>query len=147
MFYTYPPCGLVPGPSPTLLRDSLTDITVVAVPITVSTDNLIADEELSAMRPDAVINNISRGSKVKEHSVLAAIRDRRVNGYAADVFETEPAGSGEDCVLLSDDAKGLNLALTPLLAWCSDLTKENLLEMVRVNIRRCADGQDGTVGV
>src|SRR3569833_2888197 len=99
MFYTYPPCGLVPGPSPTILRDSLTDITVVAVPITVSTDNHNADEEQSAKRPDAVIINISRGSIVNEHSVLAAVRVRRGFGYAADVFETEPAGSVDDCVL------------------------------------------------
>ncbi len=71
--------------------------------------------------------------------------ERRVFGYGTDVFEKEPAASGADSVLLGEDARGLNLVLTPHVAWKSDLTTENVTKMIQANIKRWAEGAPGTV--
>src|SRR4051812_11151441 len=76
-------------------------VLMLACPLTPSTKNLISTTELARMRPDTIVINISRGGLVDERAVVAALRERKIWGYGTDVFETEPAGSAEESVLLS----------------------------------------------
>ncbi|KXH57978.1 D-isomer specific 2-hydroxyacid dehydrogenase [Colletotrichum salicis] len=86
------------------------------VPLTAETKNLVGEAEMATMRPDTVIINVGRGGTVNEAALVAALREGRISGAATDVYEVEPAGSGRDSVLLGEEAKSLNLTLTPHLA-------------------------------
>ncbi|KAK2014436.1 D-isomer specific 2-hydroxyacid dehydrogenase [Colletotrichum eremochloae] len=113
------------------------------VPLTPDTRNLISGRELALMRSDAVVVNVGRGGTVDEAALLAALRAGGIAGAATDVFEVEPAGSGQDSVLLGDGARGVNLTLTPHLAWCADQTRVNIRRVVGENIRQFTSGEKG----
>lgn len=49
------------------------------------TENLIGAAELDAMRPDALLVNVSRGELLDEDAVAAALDDGRIGGVALDV--------------------------------------------------------------
>ncbi|KDN63371.1 putative D-isomer specific 2-hydroxyacid dehydrogenase [Colletotrichum sublineola] len=115
----------------------------LVVPLTPDTRNLISGRELSLMRSDAVVVNVGRGGTVDEAALLAALRAGEIAGAATDVFEVEPAGSGQDSVLLGDGARGVNLTLTPHLAWCADQTRVNIRRVVGENIRQFTSGEKG----
>ncbi|EGY17164.1 hypothetical protein VD0002_g9806 [Verticillium dahliae] len=116
----------------------------VVVPHTPETVNLIATEEIATMRPDAVLINVGRGGTIDEAALLAAVREGRLYGVATDVFATEPAGSGADSVLLGKDVQenGLNVVLSPHLAWCADTTRLNVVRVVGENLKTYFTGGD-----
>ena len=70
-----------------LLRWS--DYLVLAASLTPATTHIIDVEALREMRHGCLLINPSRGSLVDEAAVLAALREGRLGGYAADVFEME----------------------------------------------------------
>lgn len=112
----------------------------ITLPLTPQTRNTIGFEELQTMRRDAVLINVGRGGLVDETALVQALRQRLIHGAATDVFEHEPAGSGQDSVLLSEEAKGLNLTLTPHLAWCADQTTVNMRKIIVENLKEFLRG-------
>ncbi|KAJ4324687.1 hypothetical protein N0V84_003812 [Fusarium piperis] len=112
----------------------------ITLPLTPQTRKAIGSQELQSMRREAVLVNVGRGGVVDETALAHALRQGLVHGAATDVFEHEPAGSGQDCVLLSEEAKGLNLTLTPRLAWCADQTTVNLQEILVENVKEFLQG-------
>ncbi|MCR9125792.1 MAG: D-2-hydroxyacid dehydrogenase [Rhodobacteraceae bacterium] len=71
----------------------LADHVVVSVPLIDSTRGLIGARELAAMRPDAVLIDISRGGVVRGDALIDALGAGHLKGAALDVFETEPLPS------------------------------------------------------
>lgn len=59
-------------------------------PLTPETRGLIGEQELGAVRPEAVLVNTSRGPLVQLDPLLDALRGGRLAGAALDVFEHEP---------------------------------------------------------
>lgn len=115
----------------------------LVVPLTPETRDLIGAPELAGMRPDAVVVNVGRGGTVDEAALVDALRRGGISGAATDVYETEPAGSGRDSVLLGEAARDLNLTLTPHLAWCADQTRVNVRRVVGENLRAFVRGEEG----
>lgn len=140
--YDYLPHEVPVGrtPSHTVIRRAT--VLFVVVPLNPETRHIIGAPELDAARPDCIVVNVGRGGTVDERALLAAVRERRIYGAATDVFETEPAGSDADSVLLSREVRkeGLNLVLTPHLAWCADTTRMNIRRVVGENIRTFVNG-------
>jgi phosphoglycerate dehydrogenase-like enzyme len=77
---------------PDQLRAALgeADVVVVAAPHTLATRGLIGARELSVMKSDAVLVNVSRGRLVDEAALASALGKGRIAGAALDVFEREP---------------------------------------------------------
>ncbi len=63
-------------------------------PLTDATRNIINDEALSRMKPDAILINAARGGIVDEAALAEALKAGRLGGAALDVFETETADCG-----------------------------------------------------
>lgn len=66
------------------------DYVLVCAPLTESTRGLLGAHAFSAMKPTAVLVDISRGGVVDEGALLASLREGRLGGAALDVFATEP---------------------------------------------------------
>jgi lactate dehydrogenase-like 2-hydroxyacid dehydrogenase len=113
---------------------------MVAMPLAPETKNLISERELALMRPDAIVINVGRGGTINEAAAVVALRERRIWGVATDVFEVEPAGSDQDSALLAAAAEGLNVTLSPHVAWCADQTKINIAEVVTGNVEEYLRG-------
>jgi len=115
---------------------------ILVLPRVPGTVGLISTQELALMRPDAVVVNVARGGIVDERAIVAALSKRQIHGYATDVFEQEPASSETDSALFAAEARGLNLVLSPHLAWSSDLTKVNIRRTLQENVRHWLEGRD-----
>jgi phosphoglycerate dehydrogenase-like enzyme len=63
---------------------------ILSLPETAATSQMIGSAELSTMRPDAVLLNLSRGGIVDEAALSGALGDGSLRGAALDVFRTEP---------------------------------------------------------
>ena len=66
------------------------DYIVVCAPLLDSTRGLLDEKAFDAMKPGAVLVDVSRGGIVRQAPLLEALRTRRLAGAALDVFETEP---------------------------------------------------------
>ncbi|ROW07393.1 hypothetical protein VMCG_03855 [Cytospora schulzeri] len=130
-------------PFTTILSQST--VLFLSLPLTPTTANTISTPELTHMRPDATIINVSRGGIVDEPAVVHALSTGRIFGYGTDVFAREPAGDAGDSVLLGPEVRerGLNLTLTGHLAWFSQTTLVNQVRRVRENLRAYVDGDEG----
>ncbi len=67
----------------------VSDVVVLALPLTAGTRHLLGAQALATMRPGAFLVNIGRGSVVDEEAVASALASGRLGGYAADVFALE----------------------------------------------------------
>jgi phosphoglycerate dehydrogenase-like enzyme len=83
----HPPADL-PGLWP------LADLVVVSTPLTPATRGLIGAAALAAMKPDAVIVDVSRGGVIDGAALAAALQAGHLAGAALDVFEAEPLPPG-----------------------------------------------------
>ena len=66
------------------------DWVILAVPATPETEAMIGAEELAAMKSDAVLVNIARGSVVDQSALVGALEAKRIGGAFLDVTTPEP---------------------------------------------------------
>ncbi|KAF2642208.1 hypothetical protein P280DRAFT_468646 [Massarina eburnea CBS 473.64] len=115
-------------------------VIVLSLPRTPETLNLLSTVEFAHMSPYSVLVNIARGGIVDELAVVQAVRDGKIAGYATDVFQKEPAEGPEDSPLLSEDTKGLNITVSPHLAWFAQRTMSNLGQILKETIEAWVNG-------
>lgn len=116
----------------TLLRES--DFVSVHTPLTSETHHLIGAEQLSMMKPTALLINTSRGPVVDEAALAEALCDRVIAGAALDVFENEPEVHAG---LLQLD----NVLLTPHIASASTATRTRMATMAAENVIAAFNGE------
>lgn len=99
--------------TPSRLREAVSDarFVVAAVPLTDDTRGLIDADVLAAMREDAYLINVARGSVVDQSALVDTLEDGEIAGAALDVFETEPLPEssplwGMDEVIVSPHCAG-----------------------------------------
>lgn len=131
-----------PRPDRALFEDVLRTSTVLilCLPLDSSTLNLISTTELRMMQPPALLINVARGGIVSEQALLGALQEGTISGAATDVLVQEPAGKG-DSPLLSAEAEGLNLTITPHVAWYSEKTLRNLQDAVKFLVESWCHGK------
>ena len=71
-----------------LMKES--DIISIHVPLLESTKGLIGKKEISMMKENAIIINISRGGIIEEDALYESLKEGKIKGAALDVFENEP---------------------------------------------------------
>jgi D-3-phosphoglycerate dehydrogenase len=130
----------VPGAARTLPADRVAEAwpeahyVVVAAPATEGTRHLVGAAELEAMRSDAWLVNVARGSLVDTDALVDALRSGSIAGAALDVTDPEP---------LPDDHPLWELALiTPHVATPPDAEDRHFAQRVRENVRRLAAGEE-----
>ncbi len=74
---------------------STADFIVVTVRSGPETRHLIGAEQLSSIREDAILINVSRGDVIDEVALVAALRSGQFAGAGLDVYEHEPKVSEE----------------------------------------------------
>lgn len=116
-------------------------VLVLSLPRTPETLGLLSQPEFAIMSPYAVVVNIARGGIVDEAAVVQALREKRIAGYATDVFEKEPAEASGDSPLLASEARELNVTVSPHLAWFSQKTLKNLGQILKDTVEAWIEGK------
>jgi phosphoglycerate dehydrogenase-like enzyme len=110
------------------------DYVVLSVPLTPDTRGMIAEPQLRAMKPTAVLVNIARGAVVVEADLVRALREGWIAGAALDVFEKEPLPG--DSPLWDME----NVILTPHISGGTEIYNERAVGIFTDNLRRYLSG-------
>lgn len=108
---------------------------VLALPLTGETHNLIGAREFAAMKPGAMLINVSRGPHVNREALEVALAQGRVGGFATDAYWTEPADP-DDPLLLDE-----RVIVTPHTGGKSIESIRRSVRSVRESIERLEKGQ------
>lgn len=117
------------------------DFVSLHVPAAPETNGMINAESLARMKDGAMLVNTARGTLVDEQAVVDALQSGKLSGFAADVVSVEP--------MLPDNpllqAKGLNIVVTPHIAWATHEARARLLAVVAANVGAFAAGKPQNV--
>lgn len=103
---------------------SQADVITLHVPETPQTQWMIGAEQLTKMKPGAVLINASRGTVVKINALADALKSGHLAGAAIDVFPVEPKGNNEE---FESPLRGLdNCILTPHIGGSTQEAQENI---------------------
>ena len=108
---------------------------VIAAPATPATHHLIGAAELAAMRADAWLVNVSRGTLVDTDALVAALESGSLAGAALDVTDPEPLPDEHPLW----DAP--NALITPHIANPQATLRHYLAGQVQENVARFAKGE------
>ena len=109
------------------------DFISIHVPLTPATRNLIGPKEFKLMKKDAILVNIARGGVVDEEALFDALKEKKIQGAALDVFAQEPA-KGNQLLTLE------NMIATPHMG---GYTFEALHETGMICVRNIMDALEG----
>lgn len=109
-----------------LLKNS--DVVTIHVPLTEQTRNMIAKDQLEAMKKTALIINCSRGGIINEVDLVEALRNGVIAGAGTDVYCSEPPRT--DDPLLNCP----NLIVSPHSA---AQTREAVIKMAQMCVEGC----------
>ncbi len=108
------------------------DVVSVHCPLNDTTRGIIDTEQISKMKPSAVIVNVARGGIVVEEAVARALDEGRLAGAAFDVYPSEPMPATSPLLHTTDPDK---LLLSPHNAWSAVESIECLVECIAQNIK------------
>jgi phosphoglycerate dehydrogenase-like enzyme len=111
------------------------DVVVISAAQTADTRGLIGARELSLMRRDGILVNVSRGKLVDERALAAALRDGVIGGAGLDVFEHEPLDPASPLWALP------NVLITPHTAGFRPDHWDAATALFAENLRRFESGQ------
>ncbi|MGB0507416.1 MAG: D-2-hydroxyacid dehydrogenase [Pikeienuella sp.] len=113
---------------------SRADFVVLATPLLPTTKGIMGAEAFAALKPGAVLLDVSRGGVADEAALLNALDSGKLRGAALDVFATEPLPS--DHRLWSYE----NVIITPHCSSVFDGWEAKSVEMFADNLTRYRAG-------
>ncbi len=110
------------------------DTLIVMVPGGAATAKIVNAEVLSALGPNGVIINMSRGSVVDEPALVQALRTGAILAAGLDVYAKEP--------FVPDELKAMqNVVLLPHIGSASALTRHAMDQLVVDNLKAWFEGK------
>lgn len=116
------------------------DVVAICCPLTEVTSRLFDDAAFAAMKPGAILVNVTRGEVVDGDALVRALESGHLGGAALDVIDGEPLAA--DHPIWSFD----NVAMTPHTAGASQLRAGRNIARFVDNIGRFKRGEE-LVGV
>ena len=110
------------------------DFIVCCVPLSSTTRGLLDAAAFAAMKPQAVLVDISRGGVIDETALLSALKNGAIRGAALDVFATEPLPAEHPFWGFD------NVIVTPHCAAVYDGWEEQAVRMFAENLTRYRNG-------
>ena len=110
------------------------DYVVVCAPGTKENENLIDAEAIAAMKPGAILINVSRGSLVDEGALADAVRSGHIAAAGLDVLKQEPPDRANPLLALED------VLITPHIAGATDLMLAGTIDFVGGIVDQLAAG-------
>lgn len=107
------------------------DVISVHCPLTPFTLNLINAQNLSFLKPWAILVNMARGGIINEKDVLNALNNGELGGFGTDVFEKEPMSADNPLLKVKNPER---VVLTPHIAWTSLEARTLLIDKLITNI-------------
>jgi len=112
------------------------DFLLALVPYTKENDKIINAAVFDVMKPTAYLINIARGGVVDEAALVKALKDGKIAGAGLDVFEEAPLPPSHP--LWDMD----NVFITPFMGGLSDRYEENIMSIIKPNLRSFLAGRD-----
>jgi hydroxypyruvate reductase 1 len=112
---------------------AVADVVSVHTVLDDSTHHLINAERLSAMKPDAILVNTSRGPVIDEDALVAHCRSNPDFAAGLDVFEDEPA-------MKAGLADLDNVVIVPHIASATKWTREGMATLAAANVAGILQG-------
>lgn len=119
----------------------------LTLPLSPESLNLISTPEFELMREDALLVNVARGGIVDENALVEALKEKKIQGAATDVFLEEPAGLENVLVKTAnqwrreENEHDGRLVLSPHIAWWARSSIEKLRRTVAENIEGWVKGE------
>jgi phosphoglycerate dehydrogenase-like enzyme len=110
------------------------DFIIITVPLTESTSGLIDESIFNALRPGALLVDVSRGGVVNQAALMNALKNGNLAGAALDVFPEEPLPASSPLWALP------NLIITPHISGNSPHYNERGVLLFSENIHRYLAG-------
>ena len=121
------------------------DVVVVCVPLLASTQGMIDTQAFAAMKPSAMLVDVSRGGVVDNDALINALRSGAIAHAALDVFPTEPLPADSpnwslDNAIISPHCsavfdgwamRSFDLFLANLIRWRAGQTLHNIVDPAR----------------
>ncbi|QOR01175.1 D-2-hydroxyacid dehydrogenase [Campylobacter sp. 2014D-0216] len=107
------------------------DVISIHAPLNDKTKNLLTKKELLLLKDEAILINVGRGGIINEADLAQVMNEKNIR-VGLDVLEVEPMI--KDHPLLSINNKE-NLIITPHVAWASQESIQNLIQIVFNNLK------------
>ncbi len=121
-----------------VLKES--DVVSLHVPLNEHTRHLLSTKQFNLMKPTALVINTARGPVVDEKAVLQALSDKKIAGFATDVFECEPSIDCDPYDHLELKAMP-NVIMTPHIASATAEAREDMSKIAAENIMAAFAGK------
>ena len=117
------------------------DYLVISLPVTPETRGLIGKKQLHAMKPTAVLVNVSRAEIIDEEALYRALAARTIAGAALDVWYCYPTTAGPIRPARQPFHELSNVLMTPHVSGWTDGMIEARATCIADNIHRAARGE------
>lgn len=111
------------------------DVVVLTVPLTPSTRHLLDARRIAAMKPGAIVVNVSRGGLVDESALRRALADGHLGGAGLDVVDQEPLAADDPLWSMP------HVVVTPHIAGGSPRRADRVVQQFCDNLRRYRAGE------